>query len=100
MDTPNPEQVDEFEAKQRRRRVENFAVEILPTRYPEFPGECDVRMTHNSKQWYTWSLTPDEMRQLIAAMQAALGDAPISANHPPDLDTTLRYARERENRRT
>jgi hypothetical protein len=48
-------------------RQKNFAVNINTTRHGE-PGEIDLSITHNGRQWYTWSLTPIERLKVLRAL--------------------------------
>ena len=66
-------EADELIERMIAYRKERFAVEVGPSRWGR-DGEINVSITSNGDQWHCISLMPDEIEQVIAALNSFLSN--------------------------
>jgi hypothetical protein len=51
-------------------RKDNFAVKVMPARYPQEDGEISLAITTKGNQWTTITLLKSEVEKVIAALSS------------------------------
>jgi hypothetical protein len=52
-----------------KHRIDVFAVRVKASNHSLFPDEREVEVTFNGFQWINVSMTPDEARKLVNALE-------------------------------